>query len=136
MALCLAGEEHGGTSDKLTGFYFGTITLVSFFILLPLFFHTHKYTPLHLSPGTTTNSDSCGSIRQRSRWTQPPLNTSSAFAPLNHTQEVTANSLRNIGEHWNPVGSSAFAYWYNYYEGLTYLERYERVILLKGNNNQ
>lgn len=33
MALCLAGEEHGDTSDKLTGSWFGTMALFPFYFV-------------------------------------------------------------------------------------------------------
>lgn len=83
MVLYLAGEEHSGASDKLTGFQVCSLFLI-FCLSASL---SHHFPSHHLSLCASTNSDSCGSRRQSGEDGLNPLNTSSALALLSHTHK-------------------------------------------------
>lgn len=96
MALCLAGEEHGGTSDKLTGFL-GIISLSPFYFVPSTSVYSHFSSHTH---SNTHPSSSHQALQQTVTAVVAghsgedglnPLDTPSDLALLNHTQEVTAN---------------------------------------------
>lgn len=99
VVLYFSGEEHGGTSDKLTGFHF---CLILCFILSPpsndtlAFPHTHTHTHTRTHPTTshhalqqTVTAVAAGHSGEDGL---DPLNTPSALALFNHAQEGTAHS--------------------------------------------